>query len=82
MKGQYRKIVSGILWALIFIVVAVMPASANAPVHVHDAWDFNYTEIDACGVPLPAHVDMVTNQMIWYDQDGNWLEMSKPESHG
>jgi hypothetical protein len=73
MKGQYRKIVSVILSALIFMVVAVMPASANAPVHVHDTWDFDFTDIDACGVPLPAHVDMASNHMIWFDQDGNPL---------
>ena len=73
MKRQKRRIVLSILLALIFAVVVVMPASADQPVHVHDAWDFDYTEIDACGVPLPAHVDTATNHIIWFDQDGNWL---------
>ena len=73
MKGQYRKIVSGILWALIFMVVAIMPANANAPVHVRDTWDFDYIDTDSCGFPLAVHIDLATNFMVWSDKDGNWL---------
>ena len=73
MKAQYRKIVPGILWALIFMVVAIMPASANAPVHVRDTWDFDYIDTDSCGFPLAVHIDLATNFMVWSDKDGNWL---------
>jgi hypothetical protein len=69
MKRLNYKIGISIFVLLILALVGIVPASANAPVHVHGVWDAYFLD-ESCGEPLDAHLQLVSNEFYWVDKDG------------
>ena len=73
-RSKYLTVLS-ILAALILALVAVVPASADKPVHETNTWDVEGVwsgeeEDNFCGVDLNVHQEGKMEYFVWFDRNG------------